>query len=303
MFKISGFYDEATEDLSAQIRLIKTLGESYLCPRKINGKNISAFSVEEFKRDILPVLKGEDIRFSSIGSPIGKIPLDDDAAFNGQIEKLKTLAEIAALADCEYIRCFSFFVGKNADYDAVKERVFEKFGGFLRAVEGTGITVLHENEKKIFGDTPARALALYHAVNHPKLKLCYDASNYIQCGVDPWAAYEATKEHTAYYHMKDCENGVEVPLGMGQGRIRDILADLAKMGYDGFLTLEPHTFKYSFLKLPFYLIPFLNLTKTAGLYRRIDKEIGVKTFERPSREELFVIQYQNLVKIIKEVEN
>ncbi|MDR3264092.1 MAG: sugar phosphate isomerase/epimerase [Clostridiales bacterium] len=300
MFKISGFYDEASTDLDKQLELIKKLGGKYLCPRNINGKNISAYSAEEFESGILPSLKAADVGLSSIGSPIGKIRIDDEEAYAAQLKQLEELVKIAVLTDCKYIRCFSFFVGKNADYAALSGKVFEKFYGFVKAVEGTDITILHENEKKIFGDTPERALSLFHAVNHPQMKLCYDASNYIQCKADAWRAYEMTREYTAYYHMKDCENGVEVPLGTGQGRIREIVADLVKREYDGFLTLEPHTFKYAFLKVPFYLIPFLNLTRTARLYRRIDKEIGVKAFERPTREELFAIQYQNAVKIIDE---
>ena len=36
--KISGFYDEVSGDLKTQLETIKAYGESYLCPRKINGK-------------------------------------------------------------------------------------------------------------------------------------------------------------------------------------------------------------------------------------------------------------------------
>ena len=105
------------------------------------------------------------------------------------------------------------------------------------------------------GDVPERVAALYEAIDDPDFQLCYDASNFIQCGCDSWKAYLAQRDRTGYYHMKDCTDGVEVPLGSGQGHIRDILFDLAKRGYDGFLTLEPHTFKYALMKIPVYLLP------------------------------------------------
>ena len=38
--KISGFYDEVSSNLKTQLDLMKELGESYICPRNINGKSI-----------------------------------------------------------------------------------------------------------------------------------------------------------------------------------------------------------------------------------------------------------------------
>ena len=78
-FTISGFYDEVSVDLNTQIGEIKQLGESYLCPRSVNGKNIADYTAEEFERDIKPILDKEGIMFSSIGSPIGKVNIDDES--------------------------------------------------------------------------------------------------------------------------------------------------------------------------------------------------------------------------------
>ncbi|NCA68177.1 MAG: hypothetical protein EOM87_08975 [Clostridia bacterium] len=56
-FVISGFYDEICGDLNTQLSVLKELGEKYICPRTVNGKNISAYSAEDFistvKHDIL----------------------------------------------------------------------------------------------------------------------------------------------------------------------------------------------------------------------------------------------------------
>ena len=134
--------------------------------------------------------------------------------------------------------CSPFFTAKVAGEDRLLERVAEKVNGFLKLAEGSGVTLIHENEKRIYGDTPEKALALYNALNHPGFALCYDASNYIQCGVDSWEAHRQTKRYTVYYHMKDCAEGIEVPLGTGEGRIPELLADLNASGYGGFLTLE-----------------------------------------------------------------
>src|SRR5699024_8464118 len=83
--KISGFYDEVSSKLDDQIALIKEFGEQYLCPRVVDGKNIADYTAAEFARDIKPRLDAAGIKFSSIGSPIGKIGLYDDPAYESQL--------------------------------------------------------------------------------------------------------------------------------------------------------------------------------------------------------------------------
>ncbi|MDR1940375.1 MAG: sugar phosphate isomerase/epimerase [Clostridiales bacterium] len=297
MFKISGFYDEATGLLDGQISLINELGGRYLCPRVIDGKNIADYTAAEFESGVLPRLNQAGIRLSSLGSPIGKIKLHDGDAFKAQCVKLKELIKIAQMTECEYIRCFSFFTDGAADAKTAA-KVIDRWRVFLEIAEGSGVTLLHENEKKIYGDVPDRVLELYDALDHPNFKLCYDASNYIQCGIDPWEAYQKTKKYTVYYHMKDCLDGVEVPLGEGRGKIAEIIADLKARGYNGFVTLEPHTAKYALTKKLVYILPFLLLTKYGRVFRGIDKTHGIKPLQSVTRKDVFVWQYENLVKII-----
>lgn len=301
MIEISGFVDEVSSSLEEQIKVLQKLNQKFMCPRSIDGKNIADYSPEEFQSAVKPRLDAAGIRFSSIGSPIGKVGLYDEEGYAAQLKKLANLVEIAKIMDCKYIRTFSFFVDKDCDYDACFPEVVKKVKGFLKLVEGTDIVLLHENEKKIYGDTFERALKLYREINSESYKLCFDASNYIQCGCDPWAAYEATKTSTVYYHMKDCTDGVEVPLGTGQGQIERILADLVSGGYDGFLTLEPHTAKYAVLKKLFYLFPPAALAIKNGrrVFKEIDKNMGVKAMQKVSREEVYVWQFNNLNTFLK----
>ncbi|MDR0751642.1 MAG: sugar phosphate isomerase/epimerase [Christensenellaceae bacterium] len=300
MFKISGFYDEVSPDLNTQVKIIKKLNGKYICPRLIQTKNIASYTAEEFGKEILPVLMKNEIKISSIGSPIGKIDLNDSQAYASQLKKLKELVKIAEMANCKYIRCFSFFTGPNPT-DRDLRQVVAKWRGFLEEVEGHNVTILHENEKKIFGDIPSRVLDLYYSLNHPQFKLCYDASNYIQCGVDPRDAFLKTKDYTVYYHMKDCYHGVEVPLGTGEGRIKELLADLVADDYTGFLTLEPHTAKYAMLKRFFAIIPFLTFTKMGRVFRKIGKDSGIPVMRKVTREEVMIMQHENLLKLIKEI--
>lgn len=301
MFKISGFFDEVSPKLEEQLRVMRMLGVRYLCPRNVNGKNIAQYSLRSFRQEVKPALQKQGVQLSSIGSPIGKIDLLDEKAYQTQRKQLRELVAIAQEMECAYIRIFSFYTAKAAGARDPGEMVAEKMNGFLKLAEGSGVTLIHENEKKIYGDTPEKALALYNTLGHPGFALCYDASNYIQCGVDPWAAYRQTRKHTVYYHMKDCTDGIEVPLGTGQGRIGALLADLNGSGYDGFLTLEPHTLQYALLKRAFRLLPFAAHTGRGRVFRQIDREMGVNGLQPVSREQVFTWQYQNLTSMLEEI--
>lgn len=300
-FIISGFYDEISGKLDKQIKAIKEFKESYMCPRNINGKNIADYTYEEFINDIKPTLDQNGIKFSSIGSPIGKIGIDDEEGFARQKKQLVELVKIAKAMHCKYIRIFSFFY-KDKDPDSCHEKVVNKLKQYLDIVKGSGVKLMHENEKEIYGDVPDRVIKLYKDINNPDLVLCFDASNYVQCDIDPLKAFDMLKEDTVYYHIKDCSKyKVEVPVGTGEGGYSVIINELKKRGYEGFLTMEPHTLKYALLKLPVYFTPFvaLALPNVYKAFRKIDKDMGVSFFKGISRKQVFIWQYERLKKLIE----
>ena len=305
MVKISGFYDEASPDLRTQCELIKSFGEEYLCPRVVNGKNISAYTAEEFEKEVKPILDEYGVKFSSIGSPIGKIGLYDDDAYAVQLKKLEELVKICKIMGCKYIRMFSFHVDAKGNYDEYFPVVVKKIRGFLEKVKGTDIILLHENEKKIYADTPERVLKLYKEINDPQFQLAFDASNFIQCNCNAPQAYEMLKDYVVYYHIKDCSpEKVEVPIGLGEGGYENMIHDLiVNRKYDGFMTLEPHTGKYAEAKI--ILNCFFWITWTVKyiknwhkVFRRIDKQMNIKKWQKVDRKTIVTWQYQGLKKLL-----
>ncbi|MCR4661388.1 MAG: sugar phosphate isomerase/epimerase [Clostridia bacterium] len=299
--KISGFYDEVSSNLDEQINLIKDLGESYLCPRSIDGKNIADYTFEEFKEKIYPKLQENNIKFSSIGSPIGKVGINDEEGFEKQKNQLKELVKIAELMNCEYIRIFSFYYGDEDPYKYT-EKVIDRLKEFLEIVKGTSVKLMHENEKLVYGDEPARVLIIKQNIDDPNFVFCFDASNYVQCNVDVKSAFDQLKDITVYYHIKDCgEYKVEVPVGLGLGCYDYIIEQLDKRDYKGFMTLEPHTWKYAIFKAPVNLFPFLMFFKMDYFktFRAVDKKLGLSYFKFLSRKDVFVLQYNNLKKLLE----
>ncbi|MFW0759906.1 sugar phosphate isomerase/epimerase family protein [Staphylococcus cohnii] len=248
--EISGFSDEIASDFQTQLKTVNELGMSYISLRGINDKNIGDYSVEMIKKDVLPRLKQWDIGVSSIGSPIGKIYINDEDAFQKQLATLKTLCEISQLLNCQYIRIFSFYIPKEDNFDAYKDIVVSKLKAFARIAEQYNIILLHENEKDIFGDIARRCKLILDEVNSPNFKTIFDFANFVQCGENTQECYDLLSDDIAYIHIKDAvyKDNFNVLCGTGDGQIESILVQFFESGYQGFLTLEPHLVVFDAIK-------------------------------------------------------
>ena len=239
MFTLSGFADEIAADLNVQLDVLEKLNIGYLELRGVWGKNVLALNDEEIKT-IKAELDERDIRVSAIGSPIGKIKIDDP--FEPHLADFRRAIELAEFFDCRYIRMFSFFVPEGRA-DAYRAQVMERLGALLDEVKGHPVTLLHENEKNIYGDIPRRCLDIFETLASPQLRMTFDPSNFVECGVRPFSeGYDLLKDHIEYLHVKDCIMAGRrvVPAGQGDGEIRELLTALKACGYDGFASLEPH---------------------------------------------------------------
>ena len=91
--KIFAFSDEAASELSGQIAAMKRNGLDGTEIRGVNGRSIVKHTVEE-AREILRQLKDNGLSVWSVGSPIGKIPLDG-GGFPEHLDLLRHTLELA----------------------------------------------------------------------------------------------------------------------------------------------------------------------------------------------------------------
>lgn len=247
---ISGFSDEISSDFDEQLKVVSDLGMHYISLRGIDGKNISDFTVEEIKENVLPRLQNSMIRVSSIGSPIGKIFINDEDGFKKQKAILETICQICNLLNCKYIRVFSFYILKGDDADKYKDEVISKLKEFAAIAEKYNVILMHENEKDIYGDILRRCKEILEEVGSPNFKTVFDFANFVQCGEDTQKCYDELKDQIVYIHIKDAvtTDNQNVVAGTGEGKIAQILAQAIYSGYRGFLTLEPHLVLFDSLK-------------------------------------------------------
>ncbi len=238
-FIISGFADEIAPELDKQMTVLKKLSIGFAELRGIDGKNVSDYTAEEMKTVKKRLDKG-GIRVSSIGSPIGKIGIDDD--FDAHMKKLENTIELAKILETENIRVFSFYIPNGETAEKYRDEVLRRMEKMTAAAKHAGVRLLHENEKGIYGDTAKRCADILESVGSDSLAAVFDPANFVQCGQKTYPdAYKMLKPYITYMHIKDAKSdGSVVPAGSGCGEVEKIISALDAAGYEGFLSLEPH---------------------------------------------------------------
>lgn len=239
-FILSAFADEIDPMLTTQMDVLDQHGIKFIEMRGVNGKSLVQHTLDEVK-EIKNQLDVRGFKISAIGSPIGKISITED--FGSHLELFKHTIEIAAILETQYIRMFSFFIPEGEKPEAYRDEVMNRWRLFIEAARGTGLILLHENEKGIYGDTAERCLDLLETLNCSYMKAIFDPANFVQCNVKNYPeAFNLLKKHIVYLHIKDAryKDHSVVPAGHGDGKVKEILKDLENSGFEGFLSLEPH---------------------------------------------------------------
>ena len=240
--KISGFADEIAQELDVQIEAVSRLGIQYIEMRGVDGNNL-IYHPDAKVKEIKQKLEDAGIKLSALGSPLGKIGIEDP--FKPHFEEFKRACEIAHRMDTKNIRMFSFYIpeGKEKEY---KGKVFDRLGRFADYAGRNDIVLLHENEKGIYGAKAPECLEIMKKLGSDHFRAIFDFANFVQCGQDTLEAYDLLKDYVDYIHVKDArkENGTVVPVGYGDGNVEAILKKLFASGFDGFLSLEPHLFDF-----------------------------------------------------------
>jgi sugar phosphate isomerase/epimerase len=287
-FILSAFSDEIDKDLKIQMDVLQEHNIKYIEMRGVNGRNLVEHTLDEV-REIKRQLDQRGFKISAVGSPIGKIKITDE--FEPHLNLFKHTLEIAKILETQYIRMFSFFIPEGENPDKHREEVLLRWNSFIEAAKGTGIILLHENEKDIYGDTAERCFDLLKSLNCDYVKGIFDFANFVQCNeINYPKAYELLKDYIVYIHVKDAvySDGHVVPAGDGDGKIPEILSCLRDKEFEGFLSLEPHLGDfYGFAALENNGTSITNNEKSgpikfavaANALKKVLKDIGVDKYE------------------------
>ncbi len=240
---IYAFADEASPNVDEQIVAMKRNGLQGLEIRAVDGENVSVIS-EAKAKEVRRKLDDAGLITWSIGSPIGKIDIENDD-YAAHLETLKHTLEVANILGSENLRFFSFYIPQGKDPFDYENEVLDRMRQMAEISIKAGVNPCHENEKGIFGDNAERCLKIHEQL--PLVQGIFDPANFVQCGVDTAKAWKMLNPYIKYLHIKDAlADGSVVPAGKGIGNVAEIVSDYRTFG--DAVTVEPHLTVFDGLK-------------------------------------------------------
>jgi sugar phosphate isomerase/epimerase len=238
-FVVSGFGDEIAAEPAQQFAVLGELGIRHLDLRGAWGKNVLDFTDDEVA-GLHEALLAAGARVSMIASPVGKSQITREAAY--ERGRLEIALRMAAAFETSLVRMFSFYLDGCERADC-RDEVVRRLADWAARAEAASVTLLLENERDLWGDSPKRCLELLQAVDSPRLRLTLDTGNFASLGIRSVdEAYPLLRPYLAHVQIKDVRHadGRTVVAGEGDGQIPELLDALRRDGYRGFLSLEPH---------------------------------------------------------------
>ena len=241
---LSAFADEYKTDFEGQLEGLNSFGIDFIELRFVNGTNVAALSDDEVKT-VKHKLAEKNIRVSAIGSPLGKINTADD--MDAEMAKAEKVFKIANELESGNIRMFSFYLDEKKSAEENKSIVFSSLERMVKLASKYGVTLCHENEARIYGESPKACREILDYFGG-EMKCVFDMGNFKLDNYQPYPdAYELLKDYIEYFHIKDSLSaGAIVPPGCGEAQIAELMAAHGKYSKkDFFITLEPHLQTFS----------------------------------------------------------
>ena len=217
---LSGFADEAANEKQAvqQYSAFAALGLKYYSIRFIdagNGiKNVMGLDESEIEH-LVKMQADYGLKVSSIGSPIGKVKLQDvdDGTSNKFIPFDQYLAEDVVIAcdraeafGAKLIRGFSFYHPKGTAAADHVDQVADQLGQIAEVCDKRGLTFGLEVEANLVGQTGDLLKTLAEKVDHPAMLTIFDGAKIVTQGFtadETFAQYLAMKPSLGWVHVKD----------------------------------------------------------------------------------------------------
>ena len=217
---LSGFADEAANHKTAveQFAAFAAVGLQYYSIRFMdagNGiKNVMKLTTTEIRK--VRHLEAEyGLNVSSLGSPIGKVKLQDvdDGTENEYVPFAKYLegdvkkaCDLAHAFETKLIRGFSFYHPKGEDPRDYIPQAVDQLGQIAEVCHRSDLTYGLEVEANLIGQTGQILAEIHRQVNHPALMLIFDGANIVTQGYstdDVFQQYCAMKPGLGWMHAKD----------------------------------------------------------------------------------------------------
>lgn len=241
MYVLTGFGDEIDKDIEVQLDVMAGESITGLEIRSVDGVNILKLSDAQIRKT-KDALKARGMHISAIGSPIGKIRINEP--FEPHLEDFKRAMDLAETFETRFIRIFSYYLPEgDEDRSRWAGEVVRRTEAKVQLAESRDLVLLQENEHDVWYNDGQRGLDLALAIGSPHHRLILDPANFIMGGVLPYdEVFEFIRDEVAYLHIKDATLADRriVPAGEGDGQICQVLAGFKDHEGDMYTSIEPH---------------------------------------------------------------
>ena len=259
---LTGIADEAGDSINSQIAATKALGWEHIEARFLSVGNFEKGSIHEIPEEAfnlaVDALNEAEIIVCGIGSTIGNWAHSITDPFDiteGEVERCITRMKVLGSS---IVRIMSYSILEDENENDHENQFFEerikRLKNIITRFEDNGITPVHENCMNYGGMSTSHALKLQNEI--PQMKWVFDTGNPVFNAdrsaprpyprQDTWSFYQAIKENIVHVHIKDgiwdnLKNECTFTMpGEGDGKVKEILSDLKKTNYEGFISIEPH---------------------------------------------------------------
>jgi sugar phosphate isomerase/epimerase len=243
---LSAFADECAPGCDGQVAALVRAGITRVDVRSVDGVNVSALPLDHAKR-VRAALDAAGVSCAMLASPIGKVDVAEPV--EGDLDKLKHLAEVGRVLNCRAVRIFSYFNARGWAREAWREESLRRLGALKELAKGLNLVLYHENESNIFGDRGEDVLTIARELRDGEtFRTIFDFGNFTAGRENAWDNWVKLREFTDGFHLKDSVWGtvdgeakvMHVPAGQGSGCVREVLADAVKRRFSGPVSVEPH---------------------------------------------------------------
>jgi sugar phosphate isomerase/epimerase len=124
---------------------------------------------------------------------------------------------------------------KGVDERCARQRWIEMVKQVAPEAENAGVVICLENVNQPFANHPREVCQVVDAIGSPAVKTYFDPANAVQSEIDPIEAISLLGNRIAQVHTKEYGGTY---IGEGTVPWKEIIAELKKCGYDGWLVFE-----------------------------------------------------------------
>jgi hypothetical protein len=217
---LSGFCDEASRSkrIDEQFSVFAALGLRYVSLRFVDVgtgiKNMVQLNDAELAI-VVSKLDEYGLSVSSLGSPIGKVKLQDIDDGTQNIyrpfdeylaHEVMRAAQVATRIGTRLVRGFSFYHPRGTDAEAAIDSVVPRLRSIAELFDQAGLSFGLEVEANLVGHTGGLMARLFHEVNHPAMFLIFDGGNLVTQGFsreEIFEQWQQMKPGLGWLHVKD----------------------------------------------------------------------------------------------------